>query len=225
MKKPYIVCHMMTSVDGRIDCRMTEKIQGVNEYYETLKALDTPTTVSGRVTAQLELAQEGEFQSGDCEIFGKEAFSKKVAAEGYSVVVDTKGTLLWSQPKELNLPLIVVTSEKVTKAYLDYLDSENISWIATGAERIDLIRACEILAEEFAVKRMAIVGGGHINAGFLEAGLLDEVSLLIGPGIDGRGSMSAVFDGLPMDRLPTQLKLKSVKAYEDGAVHLIYEVL
>ena len=78
MKKPYIVCHMMTSVDGRIDCRMTEKIQGVNEYYETLKALDTPTTVSGRVTAQLELAQEGEFQSGDCEIFGKEAFSKKV---------------------------------------------------------------------------------------------------------------------------------------------------
>lgn len=225
MTKPFIVCHMMTSVEGRIDCSMTEKINGVDEYYETLKALDTPTTVSGRVTAQLELAQDGEFQSADCTVFAKEGFSKKTTADGYSVVVDTKGTLLWSEPKELNLPLILITSEKVKKAYLDYLDSENISWIATGSDRIDLARACEILAEEFGVKRMAIVGGGHINAGFLEAGLLDEVSLLIGPAIDGRGSMAAVFDGLPMDRLPTQLKLKCVKAYEDGAVHLMYKVL
>ena len=29
MKKPFIVCHMMTSVDGRVDCQMTEKIEGV----------------------------------------------------------------------------------------------------------------------------------------------------------------------------------------------------
>ena len=28
MKKPYIVCHMMMSVDGRIDCGMTVKIAG-----------------------------------------------------------------------------------------------------------------------------------------------------------------------------------------------------
>ena len=53
MNKPYIVCHMMTSVDGRIDCAMTEHLPGVEEYYETL---DAPSRVSGRVTAQLELA-------------------------------------------------------------------------------------------------------------------------------------------------------------------------
>ena len=29
MNKPYIVCHMMTSVDGRIDCAMTEHLPGV----------------------------------------------------------------------------------------------------------------------------------------------------------------------------------------------------
>ncbi len=225
MQKPFIVCHMMMSIDGRIDCRMTEKIKGVDEYYETLKALDSPTTLSGRVTAQLELAQEGEFQSADLTPFAKEGFSKKIVSDAYSIVVDTKGTLLWTRPKELNLPLIVITSEKARKAYLDYLDSENISWIATGSECINLARACEILVEKFDVKRMAIVGGGHINASFLEAGLLDEVSLLIGPGIDGRGSMAAVFDGLQMQRLPTQLKLKSIKAYENGAVHLSYKVL
>ena len=34
----------------------------------------------------------------------------------------------------------------------------------------------------------------------VDAGLLDEVSLLIGAGIDGRGGMGAVFDGLPQER-------------------------
>ena len=78
-------------------------------------------------------------------------------------------------------------------------------------------RACEILAAEFDVKRAAAVGGGHINAGFLAAGLLDEVSILIGAGIDGR-------DGLPMERGVTPLKLTSVQQYGSGAVWLRYNV-
>ena len=65
MKKPYIVCHMMTSLDGRIDCAMTEQLPGVDDYYQTLEALQAPTTVSGRVTAQLEMALPGEFQAAD----------------------------------------------------------------------------------------------------------------------------------------------------------------
>ena len=47
--KPYIICHMMSSVDGRIDCDMTEKIGG-DEYYEVLKRLDCSSELSGRVT-------------------------------------------------------------------------------------------------------------------------------------------------------------------------------
>lgn len=54
--RPYIVCHMMTSVDGRIDCAMTENLPGVEEYYKTLDSLNTPSRVSGRVTAALEMA-------------------------------------------------------------------------------------------------------------------------------------------------------------------------
>ena len=83
MKKPYIVCHMMTSLDGRIDCAMTEQLPGVDDYYQTLEALQAPTTVSGRVTAQLEMALTGEFQASDPTPVGKEAFSRKVDAPGY----------------------------------------------------------------------------------------------------------------------------------------------
>ena len=95
-------------------------------------------------------------------------------------------------------PYLIVTSEKVSKEYLDYLDRQNISWIACVKEHVDLARATEILAEQFGVERMSIVGGPKINTAFLEAGLLDEISLLSGAGIDGRGGMPAVFDGLVM---------------------------
>ena len=221
MKKPYIVCHMMTSVDGRIDCAMTEHLPGVQEYYETLDALHAPTRVSGRVTAQLEMALPGSFQSKTVTPLGKEAFSKAADADGYEVVVDTRGTLLWDGAED-ERPLLILTSEQVSREYLAYLDSRHISWIACGKEHADLPRACEILAQDFGVERMAVVGGGHINAGFLAAGLLDEVSILIGAGIDGRGGMSAVFDGLPMDRGVTPLSLASVQQYGSGAVWLRY---
>ena len=63
--KPYIICHMMASVDGRIDCAMTSKIKGVNEYYKALDALGAPTTVGGRITATLEMAAQGFFEPKD----------------------------------------------------------------------------------------------------------------------------------------------------------------
>lgn len=69
-----------------------------------------------------------------------------------------------------------------------------------------------------------MVGGGTINAAFLAAGLLDEVSILLGPGIDGRKGMAATFDGLPMDAEPVNLKLIGVQSYEDGALWLRYAV-
>lgn len=191
MNKPYIVCHMMTSVDGRIDCTMTEHLPGVQEYYDTLDALDAPTRISGRVTAELEMALPGKFEAKTAEALGKEAFSKAADAEGYEIVVDTHGTLLWGESAEDERPLLILTSEQVSKEYLAYLNGKHISWIACGKEHVDLKRACEILAAEFGVKRAAAVGGGHINAGFLAAGLLDEVSILIGAGIDGRGACRA----------------------------------
>lgn len=212
---------MMMSIDGRIDCGMTVKLAGNAECYATLAALDVPTTLSGRRTAQLEMAQGGEFHASNGEPIGREAYSEKTDAAGYNVVVDTKGTLMWPGNDGI---LVMIVSEQASKEYLDYLDECNISWIACGKERIDLASACEIFADRFGVKRMGIVGGGTINAGFLDTGPLDEVSILIGPGIDGRKGMVATFDGLPENREPFALKLESVTPYDDGAVWLRYSV-
>ena len=218
MKKPYIVCHMKMSIDGRIDCAMTEKIQGVTEYYETLEALEAPSTLSGRNTAELEMAEEGFFKSVSDLPYGKIGFSKNMDAKCYEIITDTHGKLLWADDRHDEKPMLIITSEQVSQKYLDYLDHKKISWIACGEESIDLTKAMEIQYNEFGVKRLAIVGGVTINGAFLVAGLLDEVSLLVGPAIDGRAGMTAVFDGISADHEPFDLRFKSVKTYEDGAL-------
>lgn len=222
MNKPYIICHMMTSVDGRIDCAMTAKLAGVDDYYTTLDALKVDATLSGRVTAELEMALPGKFEVKNYLPLGKENFSKKVDSKSYEIVVDTKGTLLWKNDNEYENPHIIITSEKVSAEYISYLDAKNISWIACGKNSIDLSRAVEILAENFNVKRLAIVGGALINGAFLDAGLLDEISILIGLGVDARKGFPAAIDGLPIDREPFKLKLADVKTFDSGAVWLRY---
>ena len=222
MSKPTIVCHMMTSIDGRIDCAMTSQLDGVDDYYRTLNTLNVPTTVSGRVTAELEMAEPGVFTAKDKTPYGKEGFSKVADAAGYEVVVDTHGKLLWPDAAGMDKPYLILTSQQVPQEYLAYLDGQHISWIACGEEKIDLARACDILAEEFGVERMGIVGGPAINTAFLDAGLLSEVSILMGPGIDGRKEMPSVFDGRAMDYPLTHLRLTDVEKCESGAVWLRY---
>ncbi len=83
MNKPYIICHMMTALDGRIDCAMTEQLPGVQEYYSTLDSFDAPTRVSGRVTAEIEMALSGKFEGKTDLSLGHEAFYKAAEADGY----------------------------------------------------------------------------------------------------------------------------------------------
>lgn len=214
--KPFIISHMMESVDGRIDCAMTEQIEPSNAYYDALDQLDCPTTLEGRVTMQIHFAESEPFVAKDSTPIGRTAFHKASAESGYAVAIDTMGKLKWPSNMHDGKPLLVVTSETCAKEYLDTLTTQGISWIAVGTERIDLAKAVDILNTEFGVKRMAVVGGGHINGAFLEAGLLDEVSVMIGPGIDGRKGMASVFDGIAdANRPATLLKLNSIERMGD----------
>ena len=221
-RKPYIVCHMMTSADGRINCAMTSQLPGVADYYTTPEALDVPTTVSGRVTAELEMAEPGVFAAKDKTPLGHESFYKAADAKGYEVVLDTKGKLLWPDATGMEKPYLIVTCTDVPQEYLRYPEARHISWIACGEKRIDLARTAEILFREFGAERIGIVGGPAINTAFLDAGLLDEVSLLIGAGIDGRAQMPSVFDGRAMEVPLTHLGKPQVKVFDSGAVWLRY---
>ena len=209
--KPYIICHMMSLLDGRIDCDVTEQIESGDEYYDALNQLDCPSTLMGRVTMEMHYALPEPFIAEDNSPIGEEQFHVAIATKGYLIAIDTLGKLRWPQNQFDGMPLLVITSEDCPKEYLDTLTKQYISWIAVGKGTIDLKRAMEILRAEFGVERLSLTGGGHINGAFLKEGLIEEVSMMWCPGIDGRKGMASVFDGLDEDFPPTKLQLVSVE--------------
>lgn len=193
--------------------------------YTTLESLDCSSSVEGKVTTEHYHSLPGHYKAADNTPIGRETHYKAVGVGGYQICSDTNGTLLWDadQPK----PLLIMLSENAPAEYLDYLRDRNIIYIVAGRERIDLNRAMEILGDEFGVERLVVVGGGKINGGFLSAGLIDELSLLLAPGIDGRTSQPTLFDGIA-DRpgfLPARLALKSVGTVADGVLWIKYSVV
>jgi riboflavin biosynthesis pyrimidine reductase len=90
----------------------------------------------------------------------------------------------------------------------------------------DRTEALNLLGEHFGIRRLLLEGGGHINGAFLQANLVDEVSLLLVPGIDGRHEIAAVFDGMNAARkAAVPLKLKSIERREKDTLWLRYEVV
>lgn len=135
-----------------------------------------------------------------------------------------RGTLRFEKENRF---VLILARFVLRASHVSFCGLYNISYIVAGRERIDLNRAMEILGDEFGVKRLAVVGGGKINGGFLSAGLIDELSLLLAPGIDGRTSQPALFDGIA-DRpgfLPARLVLKSVGTVADGVLWIKYSVV
>lgn len=224
--KPYIITHMMMSVDGQIDCPMVGQL-GTDEYYIALERLGKCSKLSGRVTAALECTAVKEETASGAEgtPVGHEAFNVGAKADEYTIVVDTRGRLLWQSAEADGLPILTIVTEDVSEEYLDSLTAQGISWIASGIGRIDLRRAMDILRTEFGVERLAIVGGGHICGGFVEAGLVDEVSVMVAPGIDGREGQTAMIDGIrKTDDTSYKLKLESVEKWNTDIVWLRYTV-
>ena len=202
--KPYIICHMMSSVDGRIDCTMTAEIDKTDAYYRALDQLQFDAVLEGRVSRQMHYALPEPFKADDMTPIGEGKYQMAHSAGHYDIAIDTHGSLKWPEGASDN-NLLVITDEQCPQEYHRYLTANGIAWIPCGKKGIDLCRAVEILGEKFGVKRLGIVGGGHINGAFLQAGLLDEVSIMIGGGIDGRAGMAAVFDGIRQTDYPTTM--------------------
>ena len=67
---------------------------------------------------------------------GHESFSRNADADGYEIVIDTRGTLLWDEPDTSERPLLIVTSERVSRDYITYLDGlhlESVKPFESGA--------------------------------------------------------------------------------------------
>lgn len=135
--RPYIITHMMTTIDGRIDCPVVGQLS-TDEYYIALERLGNCSKLSGRVTAELECpavnAEDSSAYTG--ALVGKESFHIAQKADEYTIVVDTHGKMHWKSNEAEGHPVLCILSKNATQQYVDALDNMGISWIATGRTHI-----------------------------------------------------------------------------------------
>ena len=223
--RPYIICHMLSSIDGRIDGDTLTEVIPAGEYETTGAKLKGDAWMCGRTTMQLHFAEKRLFISRTHKQAGPQPVHVAQRASSYAISIDTLGRLRWSESDIDGDHLICIVSERATTDYLTLLREKGISYIVAGKKSVDLAKAVRLLHKHFDIKRLLLEGGGNINGAFLESGLVDELSLLLVPGIDGRHDIPTVFDGMnPKLKRAARLKLMSVLKRKNGALWLRYRV-
>ena len=93
-----------------------------------------------------------------------------------------------------------------------------------GEAALDCRIAAEKLKELFGIRTLLICGGGLINGTFLQQGMLDELSLLLSPAVDGEVGSPSVFEcsaGL-WASAPKEFQLAEVQRLGESGLRLVY---
>ena len=181
----------------------------------------------GRVTGQ-EFAKAGSYPAEAEEAFPREPWFARRDAPTYGVVLDAAGKIAWGRSEIGGDQIVVVLTEEVSDAHLAGLRSDGVSYIFAGERSLDLRRALEILNQELGIERLLLEGGGVANGAFLRAGIVDEISLIVWPVVDGAAGAPSVFDSTSTDAdklAPVRaMQLLGCEQLADGAVWLRYRV-
>src|SRR5262245_15635046 len=227
--KPYVICHMVSSVDGRIlGSRWRPSGNRDAGLFERLHdQLGGDAWLVGRVTGK-EFSKRESYPDQARQTYPREHWFARRDAAVWGVVLDAEGKIAWGRSDIGGDPILVVLTEKGTDAHLEGLRREGISYIFAGSQQLDLARALEILNAELGIKRLLLEGGGGSNGSFLRAGLVDEVSLAIQATVDGAKGAPSIFDSPEAEaavRAPIEsMRLKSCDVLDGGAVWLRYEI-
>jgi riboflavin biosynthesis pyrimidine reductase len=146
-------------------------------------------------------------------------------AKAYAIALDRSGKLHFDRAEIDGDPIVVLLGCEVPAAHLAELVADGVSYVVSERDEIDLAVQLEILGRELGIKRLALEGGGGINGAFFAAGLVDELSLLVAPTLDGQtGSRALVeIEGAGLAG-KVELSLLSCEKLDHGLAHLRYAV-
>ncbi|UOQ76733.1 dihydrofolate reductase family protein [Hymenobacter sp. 5516J-16] len=229
MKRPHVICHMMSSVDGKIlsanwqDEKLTDTF---SEYFEKYhETFTSQAWMCGRVTMERDFS--GGVQPNLLPAphpIAREPFVGDAQATSFAVAVDAHGRLGWDANTTGGDHIVEVLTEQVTDDYLYYLQRQGISYLFAGRTEVDFALALEQLAALFPIETLMLEGGGHLNGSLLNAGLIDELSLLLLPIADGTPKSPTTFEVSDYLRKgpATRLHLTEVQQLDNDVVWLRY---
>ncbi len=207
MNRPYIVCHMLTSIDGKVTgdfLFQKECAEATELYYRINRDRRADGFICGRVT------MEGSFTEGwypDLSRYEpvetRDDFLVDDLSGFYAVAFDTHGRLGWrsnrivdpdGDPGYDGAQIIEVLSEDVDERYLGYLKEMRIPYVFAGETSIDVALALYKLKTLVGCEDLLLEGGSILDGAFERAGAVDELSLVVAPMIAGKESKPLFMD-------------------------------
>lgn len=228
---------MMGTVDGRILTERWDLPPAAEKQYEAVHALhQADAWMCGRRTFQgdfMDQPRDATFPRG-AKVPPGDFIAPSAAPSGRrgrqpvcAIAIDPQGRIRWDSAEMRGDRLVVITTGRASPGYLADLRAKEISYLLGGKSRIDFGSVLERLGRIFGLRKLMLEGGGSINGALLAAGLVDEISLLVCPVVDGAAGAPTVFD-LPKGRegaKASALRLFAMKARPGGVVWLRYKVL
>lgn len=228
MQKPYVNCVMMISIDGKIDGNFfdDERAALLGDLYEEIKLERSDAWGNGSTTHKMYFG-DNDVNFSKYQNYKNIAYEDKIILDDcpYVVCFDSKGKVNWNTkyleyPEGVKNRVVEVLTKKVQPEFLAYLDEYEIPYIFAGEDSIDLKIALDKLSSLFNIKRFAICGGGKINGAFFQQNLVDEITLVVAPFIEGTTKGKSIADA--DISLSSHFYLKEMKTLPDNGILLTY---
>ncbi|WP_416357313.1 dihydrofolate reductase family protein [Aureimonas phyllosphaerae] len=231
-QRPHVVCHMTSSIDGRLHpSRYTQSPDGaVKDWSGAYEAIHETLKGDAWLVGRTTMAEMAKGEPHRPETFDKPARpihrAPRADERPLAIAPDTAGKLHFRGPDVGGDPVVVLLGNGVSDAHLAELVADGVSYVVSDGPEVDLEKALEVLSNAFGVRRLLVEGGAAINGSFFAAGLVDEFSVVLAPALDGGTEVEGIVafgkEGL---KGKAQLSLQSAETIEGGAVHLRYRVL
>lgn len=192
MNRPYIICHMTMSIDGKVTGNFLSRGEcenAVERYYDINRSVKANGFICGRVT------MEESFTSGwypDLQQYTPvcrfDDYIPEALSGFYAVAFDSNGKLGWrsnvivdDDPGYGGAQIVEVLTEQVDPRYLGYLRALKIPYIVAGKVETDVELALLKLNTLFGAEALLLEGGSIINGAFQRCDAIDELSLVVAP--------------------------------------------
>lgn len=223
MNRPYVICHMLQSIDGKIAggfFREKQTLELAKIYSDISKDYNGDAIIYGTTTAKEMFSSSKTAPVLNQKPIQKIDYIYKDDRNKWIVVIDPQGQISFDQsvyqnPRLKDKNLIVILTENISSQYLETLKSLNISYLFTGKDEIDLRLALEKLYDLFSIKKLLLQGGGITNTYFIKEDLIDELSLVVSPVVSGEEKQPNIFEdcheyiGQTFDLKQSDLLMKS----------------
>lgn len=234
MNRPKIICHILQSVDGNIGgsfFSQPETMPALREFSRIREEYACDAVISGATTASEIYASIITDNLPEVQETYPRSDWQAAKADKYAVIIDGEGKIRWQsgmvERRSDKIHIITILQENVSDAYIAHLRQASVSYVFAGKDSLDLPLAVRKLKEHFGIKKMLLSGGGIVDWAFLQAGLIDEISLVIPPVIDGGiGLASAFGDSVFAENHSSKaLSLIDVQRLDGGCIWLRYQAI